>query len=119
VVAAVAPAPASAAFFAGVRSTSPEPRLLGDRNWTFRGDTVTVFLRNSALGAGAEQRYTVCYPRAAGRACSTRSLHGPRRDVWRLGIGTESEIIGRYRLVGFTWRVGGRVVARRTIWVYE
>jgi hypothetical protein len=92
------------------------------RNWTYRGDTVRIAFRNATASAGAVRRYTVCYTRNRSLQCRNRALDGRVVDAWRLRIMAPwaGYVNGRYRrYVEFTWRVSGRVTARKRIWVYE
>lgn len=92
------------------------------RNWTYLGDTVRVSFRNASARAGARKSYKVCYTRNRRRSCRNRALRGRAWDAWRLRIMPPwaGYVNGRYRrYVGFTWRVSGRIVARKRIWIYE
>jgi hypothetical protein len=109
-------------YQAAVRSVHPGAIRDSSRNWTYRGDTVRVAFRNAAARIGARRPYTVCYTRNRRLSCRNRVLRGRATDAWRLRIMPPwaGYVNGRYRrYVEFTWRVSGRVVARKRIWVYE
>jgi hypothetical protein len=100
------------------------PRAIRDRsrNWTYRGDTVRVAFRNVTALSGNTRRYTICYTRNRSLACRSRTLRGRSWDAWKLRITPPwaGYVRGRYRhFVEFTWRVSGRIVVRKRIWIYE
>ena len=105
-----------------MRSTKPGAIRDRSRNWTYLGDTVRVTFRNATGASGQRQTYRVCYTRDRRLACQTRTLIGSRADSWRLLIlpPWAGRVGGRYtRYVEFSWRAGGRLVAKRRIWVFE
>ena len=109
-------------YQASVRTTHPRAIRNRSRNWTYRGDTVRAAFRNAAARAGERRRYTVCYTRNRSLPCRRRTLRGRRWDAWKLRIKAPwaGYVRGRYRrYVEFTWRVSGRTVARKRIWIYE
>ena len=109
-------------YQATVRTTHPRAVHDRSRNWTYRGDIVRVAFRNAAARLGERLRYRSCYTRNRGLACRTRTLRGRQWDAWRLGIKGPwaGYVRGRYRrYVEFTWRVSGKTVARKRIWVYR
>lgn len=122
-VSLVLPDSASARFEGKARSVHPNA-IGGDRsrNWTYLGDTVRVWFRNTSLEFGQRQRYRSCYWRNYELSCRTRVLTGPGWDSWRLRIlpPWAGYVRGRYlRFVPFQWQVAGRIVARHRAWVYE
>jgi hypothetical protein len=109
-------------YEASVRSIHPGAIADRSRNWTYRGDTVRVAFRNVAARPGAVRPYRVCYTQNRRLACRSRTLRGRTVDAWRLRIMPPwaGYVNGRYRrYVEFTWRVSGRVIARKRVWVYE
>lgn len=107
-------------YQASVRST--HPGAVRGPNWTYRGDTVRVAFRNAAARATDRRRYTVCYTKNRVLACRKRRVVGRSWDAWRLRIMPPwaGYVNGRYRrYVEFTWRVDGRIVARKRIFVWE
>jgi hypothetical protein len=96
------------------RATSIHPGAINHpgRNWTYRGDTLRVAFRNTALAPGETQRYKVCYTRNFELACQTRTLRGPRWDAWRLRV--MPPWAGYIR-----GRIGPRTVAAHRAWIYE
>jgi hypothetical protein len=112
------PPPRRPRYQASVRSMHPNAiRLPG--NWTYLGDTVKVRFRNANAVPGDAQRYTVCNTTGSSRiACRSRVLLVGSWDAFRLRV-TRPLIYnksGRARqFIQFTWRVEGRIVARRRI----
>jgi glucose/arabinose dehydrogenase len=121
------PPPASAPeprprYQATVRTTHPRAIRDRSRNWTYRGDIVRVAFRNAAAPTGERRRYTVCHTRNRAVVCGTRTLRGRAWDAWKLRIRRPwaGYVKGRYRrYVEFTWRVSGRTLARKRIWIYR
>jgi hypothetical protein len=116
------PASPKPRYQATVRTMHPRAIRDRSRNWTYRGDTVRVSFRNAAALADEIHRYRVCYTRNRSLACRGRTLRGRRWDAWKLRIRLPwaGYVRGRYRrYVEFTWRVSGRIVVRKRIWVYD
>ena len=70
----------------------------------------------------ADDRHTWSYTRNRSLACRRRTLPGRRWDAWKLRIRRPwaGYVGGRYRrYVEFTWRISGRAVVRKRIWIYE
>ena len=87
-------------------------------NWTYLGDTVKVRFRNANGRLNDAQRYRVCNTTSSGRlACRSRVIVAKSWDGFRLRI--TPAVVGSRRFVAFTWRVEGRVVARRPINIYR
>jgi hypothetical protein len=83
---------------------------------------VRVAFRNVTALSGNTRRYTICYTRNRSLACRSRTLRGRSWDAWKLRITPPwaGYVRGRYRhFVEFTWRVSGRIVVRKRIWIYE
>lgn len=81
------------------------------------GERDRVFLFISAMPAartGDLQKYRVCYTASRRLRCRNRTIRGRTWDSWRFVTGPWS---GRYVVV--TWRVSGRIVARKRVWIYE
>jgi hypothetical protein len=112
------PPPRPPRYQASVRSIHPNAvRLPG--NWTYLGDTVKVSFRNANGRAGDAQRYRVCNTTGSSRiSCKSRVIIGKSWDAFRLRI--TLPLIGSRggRYIEFTWRVEGRIVARRRIKVF-
>jgi hypothetical protein len=104
-------------YQASVRSIHPNAiRLPG--NWTYLGDTVRVRFRNPNARAGDAQRYRVCNTTRSGRtACRSRVVIAKSWDAFRVRV--TRLLTGNRRYIAFTWRVDGRVVARRRIQVFS
>jgi hypothetical protein len=112
------PPPPPPRFQASVRSIHPNAvRLPG--NWTYLGDTVKVRFRNANGRSSDAQRYKVCNTTRSSRiVCRSRLIVGKSWDAFRLRI--TLPLIGSRggRYIEFTWRVEGRIVARRRIKVF-
>jgi len=109
-------------YQASVRTTHPRTIRDRSRNWTYRGDTVRVAFRNAAAPAGERRRYEVCHTRKRALVCGSRTLRGNAWDAWKLRVRRPwaGYVKGRYRrYVEFTWRVSGKTVARKRIWIYR
>jgi hypothetical protein len=105
-------------YQASVRTTHPGAIRDRSRNWTYLGDTVRVAFRNLAARTAETRRYTVCYTRNRSLACKKRVLRGRLWDTWRLRI--RPPWAGRHRrYLEFTWRVSGRPVAGKRVWIYR
>jgi hypothetical protein len=116
------PPPLPPRYQATVRTTHPGAITDRTRNWTYLGDTVRVAFRNAAAPADERRRYKICYTRNRRLACANRTLKGGSWDAWRLPIMPPwaGYVNGRYRrYVEFTWRVAGRIAARKRVWIYE
>ena len=112
------PPPRPPRYQASVRSIHPNAiRLPG--NWTYLGDTVKVRFRNANARPGDAQRYRVCNTTGSGRlVCRSRVILSRSWDAFRLRI--TRPLVGSSRwYIAFTWRVEGRIVARRRIKVFS
>jgi hypothetical protein len=108
-------------YEASVRSIHPGAVKLGG-NWTYLGDTVRVRFRNARARPGDGQHYRACYTHNRRLVCKDRTILGRSWDAWRLRI-TPSMAgyrAGRVRrFLEFTWRVDGRIVARKRIRLFD
>lgn len=111
------PPPPRPRYQASVRSIHPNAILLPG-NWTYLGDTVRIRFRNANALPNDAQRYTVCHMTAGShRACSkSRMIIGRGWDGFRLRI-TLPRIRGLEH-GDFSWRIDGRVVARKRITIF-
>jgi hypothetical protein len=110
------PPPRRPRYEASVRSIHPNAVVPGG---TYPGDTVKVRFRNANAPPVYAQRYTVCTTTASGRiACKRRMILARSWDGFQLRI-TRPLIGSTRRYVEFTWRVEGRIVARRRIKVFR
>ena len=112
------PPPPPARYQASVRSIHPNAvRLPG--NWTYLGDTVRARFRNATARSNDARRYTVCNTTRSGRiACRSRVTVARSWDGFRLRI-TRAVVGVSRQYIAFTWRVEGRIVARRRIKVFS
>ena len=107
-------------YTVGLRSIHPGAiRVPGSsRIWTYHGDTLRASFRNAAATSAERQVYTLCYQQFR-KVCRREVLRGNRWDVTRVVMHGPWFRCAHSRQIRFSWRVGNRVVARRTAWIYE
>jgi hypothetical protein len=112
----IAAPPPPPRYEASVRSIHPNAVVGGG---TYPGDTVKVRFRNANAPAGSAQSYRVCNTTGSGRiVCRNRRIIARSWDGFRLRV-TRALIGSRRQYIAFTWRVEGRVVARKRIKVFR
>jgi peptidoglycan/xylan/chitin deacetylase (PgdA/CDA1 family) len=92
------------------------------RNWTYVGDTLRVRFRNARAGSSDGQRYRVCYTHGRRLVCKNRRILRRSWDAWPLRVtpALAGYRIGRVRrYLEFTWRVDGRLVARKRVRIFH
>ena len=108
------PPPPPPRYQASVRTTHPK-FLPPEGSWTYVGDTVRARFRNANARPSDARRYTVCNTTATRRlACRSRTIVGRSWGEFRLRM-TMPMLTRWHQHVDFTWRIDGRVVARKRI----
>ena len=111
-------------FEASARSIYPNAIRARGGPWTYPGDTLRVAFRNRNAVVGARQTYRVCWQGSGPARCRARTIRGRAWDAFRLRVlgawvpCRGQRLVGR-RDIRLNWSVGGRVVARRSVWIYE
>ena len=111
-------------YEASVRSVNVNAIRAPGGPWTYMGDTLRVAFRNVNAAAGTTQAYRVCFQGYGRARCRTRAIRGRAWDAFRLRVlGPWVPCRGQRRVgrrdIRFTWSVGRRIVARRSVWIYE
>jgi hypothetical protein len=112
------PPPPRPRYEASVRSIHPGAVIPGA---TYLGDTVRVRFRNANARPSDGRGYRVCYTQNRRLTCRNRRIIGRSWDAWRLRVtpplaGYKGTRFRRY--LEFTWRVDGRIVARKRIRIF-
>jgi hypothetical protein len=119
-----APPPPPPRYEASARSIHPDAIRQRGGPWTYTGDTLRVAFRNANAAGGTTQTYRVCWQGVGKARCRARTIRGRTWDAWRLRVLGPWVPCRGQRLVGsrdihLMWSVGGRIVARRSVKIYE